>query len=55
VAARWHARFKQVTGSGHAIRGTGKAKRLRSTYTYAGTYDTKSTRFEVKVTGTYTL
>jgi len=44
-----------LTGSGHDISGTGKAKGLRSTYTYAGTYDTNTTRFKVKLTGTYTF
>ena len=44
-----------LTGSGHDISGTGKAKGLKSTYTYTGTYNTKTTRFEVKLTGTYTF
>ena len=44
-----------LTGSGHDIGGTGKAKGLSSTYTYTGTYNTKTTRFTVKLTGTYTF
>ena len=44
-----------LTGSGHDIGGTGKAKGLKSTYTYTGTYNTKSSIFKVKLTGTYTF
>ncbi len=44
-----------LTGSGHDFSGTGKAKGLKSTYTYTGTYNTKSTVFKVKLTGTYTF
>ncbi|MDQ6731651.1 MAG: hypothetical protein M3022_15540 [Actinomycetota bacterium] len=44
-----------VTGSGRDISGTGKAKGLSSTYTYTGTYNTKTTVYRVKLTGTYTF
>jgi hypothetical protein len=44
-----------LTGSGHDISGTGKAKGLKSTYTYTGTYNTKTTRYKVKLSGTYTF
>lgn len=43
-----------LTGSGHDVSGTGKAKGLRSTYTYTGTYNTKTAVFNVTLTGTYT-
>ena len=43
-----------LTGTGHDVSGTGKAKGLKSTYTYTGTYNTKTTVFKVKLTGTYT-
>jgi hypothetical protein len=44
-----------LTGSGHDVSGSGKAKGLRSTYTYTGTYNTKTSVFKVKLTGTYTF
>jgi hypothetical protein len=44
-----------LTGSGHDISGTGKAAGLKSTYTFTGTFDTKSGIFNVTLTGTYTL
>ena len=44
-----------LTGSGHDVSGTGKAKGLTSTYTYTGTYNTKTGAFKVKLTGTYTF
>ena len=43
-----------LTGSGHDVSGTGKAKGLKSNYTYRGTYNTKTGGFEVTLTGTYT-
>jgi hypothetical protein len=43
-----------LTGSGHDVSGTGKAKGLRSTYTYRGTYNTKTSGFEITPTGAYT-
>jgi hypothetical protein len=43
-----------VTGSGHDVGGTGKAKGLKSTYTYSGTLNTKTGVFEITLTGTYT-
>jgi hypothetical protein len=43
-----------LTGSGHDVSGTGKAKGLSSTYTYSGTYNTKTRVFKVTLTGTYT-
>lgn len=44
-----------LTGSGHDIGGTGRAKGLKSSYTYRGTYDTKTGQFTVTLAGTYTL
>jgi hypothetical protein len=44
-----------LTGSGHDISGTGKAKGVKSTYTYTGTYNTKTGVFKVKLSGTYTF
>jgi hypothetical protein len=43
-----------MAGSGHDVSGTGKAKGLKSTYTYTGTYDTNTGRINVTLTGTYT-
>jgi hypothetical protein len=45
----------KLTGSGHDIGGTGKAKGLKSTYTFSGTYNTKNSVFSVTLTGTYTF
>jgi hypothetical protein len=44
-----------LTGSGHDVSGTGKAAGLRSTYTYTGTFNTKTGMFNVRLTGTYTF
>ena len=44
-----------LTGSGHDVRGTGKAAGVKSTYTYTGTYNTKTSVFHVTLTGTYTF
>jgi hypothetical protein len=44
-----------LTGSGHDVGGTGTAKRLRSTYTYRGTFNLNTGIFNVTLTGTYTL
>jgi hypothetical protein len=44
-----------LTGSGHDISGTGKAAGLKSTYTYTGTFNTKTGIFNVTLTGTYTF
>jgi hypothetical protein len=44
-----------LAGSGHDVGGTGKAKGLKSTYTYSGTFDLKTGLFKVTLTGTYTL
>lgn len=44
-----------LTGSGHDVSGTGKAAGLKSTYTYTGTFNTKTGVFHVTLTGTYTL
>jgi hypothetical protein len=44
-----------LTGSGHDISGTGKAAGLKSTYTYTGTFNTKTGIFKVTLTGTYTF
>ena len=43
-----------LRGSGHDISGTGKAKGLKSTYTYSGTFNTKTGVFKVTLIGTYT-
>jgi hypothetical protein len=43
-----------VTGSGRDISGTGKAKGLRSTYTFSGTIDSKTSVIKVTLKGTYT-
>ena len=45
----------KLTGSGHDIGGTGKARGLKSTYTYSGTYNTKNGVFSVTLIGTYTF
>ena len=44
-----------LTGSGHDVSGTGNAKGVKSTYTYSGTYNTKTSVIHVTLTGTYTL
>jgi hypothetical protein len=44
-----------LTGSGHDISGTGEAAGLKSTYTYTGTFNTKTLVFKVTLTGTYTF
>ena len=44
-----------VTGKGHDFKGTGKAKGVTSTYTFTGTFNTKTTVYTVKLKGTYTL
>jgi hypothetical protein len=43
-----------VTGSGHDVSGTGRAKGLTSTYTYAGTINSKTLVLTVTLRGTYT-
>ena len=45
----------KLTGAGRDIGGTGKAKGLKSTYTYSGTYKTMNGVFSVTLTGTYSL
>jgi hypothetical protein len=45
----------KITGSGHDVSGTGKARGLKSSYTLTGTYDTKTTIFRVTLRGTYTF
>src|SRR5207245_1456288 len=42
-----------LTGSGHDVKGTGKLKGVTSTYTFSGTFDSKSGRFAVTLKGTY--
>jgi hypothetical protein len=44
-----------LTGAGHDVKGTGKLKGITSTYTFSGTYNINTTRFTVKLTGTYKL
>jgi hypothetical protein len=41
-----------VTGTGHDFAGTGKLKHLKSSYTYAGTYDTRTGLYRVTLRGT---
>ena len=41
----------QVTGHGKDVSGTGKFKNLRSTYTFTGTFDSKTGISRIKVTG----
>jgi hypothetical protein len=45
----------KLTGSGRDIGGTGKAKGVKSTYTFSGTDNTKNGVFSVTLIGTYTL
>ena len=42
-----------LTGSGHDVRGTGRAKGLTSTYTFTGTVNFKTFVYSVTLTGTY--
>jgi hypothetical protein len=42
-----------LTGSGHDISGTGRARGFTSTYTYTGTFNTKTGVYTVRLTGTY--
>ncbi len=44
----------KLTGSGRDVSGTGVAKGLKSTYTYSGTINTKTSVFRVTLKGTYT-
>jgi hypothetical protein len=44
-----------ITGSGHDISGTGKAKGLKSTYTYRGRYNIKTGAIKTTVKGVYTF
>jgi hypothetical protein len=41
-----------LTGQGHDIGGTGRLRGFRSSYTYTGTYNTKTTVFTVTLRGT---
>jgi hypothetical protein len=41
-----------IRGSGHLVRGTGRYKDVRGTYTFSGTLNTKNGRLRVKLTGT---
>jgi hypothetical protein len=43
-----------VTGSGHDVSGTGLAKGLKSTYTYSGTINSKTSVIKVTLKGAYT-
>jgi hypothetical protein len=47
--------ISRLTGSGHDVSGTGNAAGLKSTYTYTGTFNTKTGVFNVTLAGTYTL
>src|SRR4051794_16668861 len=44
-----------LTGSRKDVKGTGKLKGITSTYTFSGTYNINTTRFTVKLSGTYKL
>jgi hypothetical protein len=44
-----------LNGTGKDFKGTGKLKGVTSTYTFSGTYNINTTRFTVKLTGTYKL
>ena len=44
-----------ITGSGKDVSGTGRAKGLKSTFTFTGTLNTKTLTFKVTLKGTYTL
>ena len=44
-----------LTGTGKDVKGTGKLKGITSTYTFSGTYNINTTRFTVKLVGTYKL
>lgn len=41
-----------LTGKGHDTSGTGKARGFKSTYTYSGTFNTKTLVFKVVLKGT---
>ena len=43
----------KLTGKGRDVSGTGRAKGVTSTYTYSGTFNTKSGVFAVTIKGTY--
>ena len=45
----------KITGSGHDVAGTGRARGLKSSYTFAGTFNTKSLVYRVTLKGTYTF
>ena len=44
-----------LSGSGHTIRGTGGARGLKSSYTFAGTFNMKTGVYTIHLTGTYTF
>lgn len=44
-----------LSGSGHTIRGTGLARGLKSSYTFTGTFNTKTGVYRIHLTGTYTF
>jgi hypothetical protein len=41
-----------LSGSGHDVRGTGKLRRLRSSFSYSGTLNTKTGAFRIILSGT---
>jgi hypothetical protein len=43
----------KLTGSGHDISGTGRAKGVTSSYTYTGTFNVKTGVFKATLKGTY--
>jgi hypothetical protein len=44
-----------LSGSGHTISGIGRAKGLKSSYVFTGTFNTKTGVYTIHLTGTYTF
>jgi hypothetical protein len=44
-----------LSGSGHTISGTGRARGLKSSYMFTGTFNTKTGVYTIHLTGTYTF
>jgi hypothetical protein len=45
----------KITGSGRDVSGTGRARGLKSTYAFTGTFNTKTLVYHVTLKGIYTL
>jgi hypothetical protein len=45
----------RLSGSGHTISGTGRARGLKSRYMFTGTFDTKTGVYTIHLIGTYTF